>query len=98
MGPVVVAGQIDPVACSPQAWAAAAPFAFLAACLGLEIDHDRNRVRFRNPTLPPFLDGVSIFNLKLGTSRVDLRLQRYGDDVTLNVLRRTGDVQISLLK
>ena len=87
-----------PVACSPQAWAAAAPFAFLAACLGLEIDHDRNRVRFRNPTLPPFLDGVSIFNLKLGTSRVDLRLQRYGTDVTVNVLRRTGDAQISLLK
>ncbi len=87
-----------PVACSPQAWAAAAPFAFLAACLGLEIDHDRNRVRFRNPTLPHFLDGVSIFNLKIGTSRVDLRLQRYGEDVTVNVLRRTGDAQISLLK
>ena len=26
-----------PVACSPQAWAAAAPFGFLAACLGLEL-------------------------------------------------------------
>ena len=55
-----------PVACSPQAWAAAAPFAFLAACLGLELDHDRNRVRLKNPILPSFLDGVTLYNVRLG--------------------------------
>ena len=87
-----------PVACSPQAWAAAAPFAFLAACLGLEIDHERNRVRFRNPILPPFLDGISIFNLKLGGSRLDLKLQRLEDDVTVSVLRRAGDAQVAMVK
>ncbi len=87
-----------PVACSPQAWAAAAPFAFLAACIGLEVQHDRNRIRLRNPTLPAFLEGVSIFNLKLGESRVDLRVQRYGSDVTVNVLRRVGDAQVSVVK
>ena len=87
-----------PVACSPQAWAAAAPFAFLAACLGLEIDHARNRIRFRNPILPRFLEAVELFNLKLGPSRVDIRLHRHGSDVTVSVTRRTGDVQISMLK
>lgn len=87
-----------PVACSPQAWAAAAPFAFLAACLGLELDHARNRIRFRNPVLPHFLDGVELFNLKLGASRADIRLHRHGDDVTVAVSRRVGDVQISMLK
>ncbi|MEE7478033.1 amylo-alpha-1,6-glucosidase [Methylobacterium hispanicum] len=87
-----------PVACSPQAWAAAAPFAFLAACLGMELDHGRNRVRFRNPILPPFLDGISIYNLKLGASRLDLRLQRHQDDVTVSVLRRTGDAQVAMVK
>ena len=87
-----------PVACSPQAWAAAAPFAFLAACLGLEIDHGRNRIRFRNPVLPEFLDGISIYNLKLGDSRVDVRLQKHDDDVTVRVLRRTGDAQVAMVK
>ncbi|WP_430910494.1 amylo-alpha-1,6-glucosidase [Methylobacterium sp. sgz302541] len=87
-----------PVACSPQAWAAAAPFAFLAACLGLELDHARNRVRFRNPTLPSFLDGISIFNLKLGGTRMDLRLERHDEDVTVKVLRRRGDAQVAQLK
>ncbi|GAB6845545.1 glycogen debranching enzyme [Methylorubrum rhodinum] len=87
-----------PVACSPQAWAAAAPFAFLAASLGLELDHARNRIRFRNPVLPKFLEAVELFNLKLGTSRADIRLHRHGHDVTVAVTRRVGDVQISLLK
>ena len=87
-----------PVACSPQAWAAAAPFAFLAACLGLELDHARNRIRFRNPVLPKFLEGVELFNLKLGSSRADIRLHRHGHDVTVAVTRRVGDVQISMLK
>ncbi|GJD64881.1 hypothetical protein MPEAHAMD_5066 [Methylobacterium frigidaeris] len=87
-----------PVACSPQAWAAAAPFAFLAACLGLELRHDRNRIRFREPILPTFLDDVLIRNLKLGDSRVDLLIHRHGSDVTVNVVRRTGDAQVVLLK
>ncbi|GJD48166.1 hypothetical protein OPKNFCMD_0882 [Methylobacterium crusticola] len=87
-----------PVACSPQAWAAAAPFAFLAACLGLELRHDRNRIRFRDPILPAFLDDVLIRNLRLGGSRVDLLLHRHGPDVTVNVLRRSGDAQVVLLK
>ena len=46
-----------PVACSPQAWASAAPFAFLQACLGLELRHAREQIRFRQPRLPEFLDG-----------------------------------------
>ncbi|TXM94150.1 amylo-alpha-1,6-glucosidase [Methylobacterium sp. WL116] len=87
-----------PVACSPQAWAAAAPFAFLSACLGLELDHARNRVRLRNPILPAFLDGVSLYNVRLGDSRVDLRFQRHGSDVTVSVTRRLGDAQVAVLK
>ena len=87
-----------PVACSPQAWAAATPFALMQACLGLEIDHERNRIRFRNPVLPRFLDGVTLYNLKLRDSRVDLRLHRHGEDVTVALLKRTGDVQIAQVR
>ena len=38
-----------PVACSPQAWAAAAPFALVAAATGMEIDHRANCLRLRDP-------------------------------------------------
>jgi len=87
-----------PVACSPQAWAAAAPFSLLAACLGLELVHDRNQIRFRDPVMPDFLNEVVIRNLRLGASRVDVRLHRYGQDVTANVLAREGSLRVAVLK
>jgi glycogen debranching enzyme len=87
-----------PVACSPQAWSAAATFALLGGCLGLELAHDRNEIRFRDPVMPDFLDELVIRNLRLGGSRVDVRLHRYGEDVTANVLSREGAVRVALFK
>ena len=54
-----------PVACSPQAWAAATPFALIQAALGLEFDSSKCEIRLRNPRLPDFLDEVRISNLGL---------------------------------
>jgi len=87
-----------PVACSPQAWAAAAPFATLAASLGLVLDCEGNAVRFHDPVLPDFLNEVVIRKLHLGTSYLDLRLHQQGRDVALNVLGRKGDARILLSK
>ena len=33
-----------PVACAPQAWSTAAPFAFLRACLGMQLRHQENAI------------------------------------------------------
>ena len=41
-----------PVACAPQAWAAATPFALLQASLGLSFYPARNEIRLINPRLP----------------------------------------------
>jgi glycogen debranching enzyme len=87
-----------PAACAPQAWASAAPFAFLGACLGMELRHDSNSVTFRDPTMPPFLDYLTLNQLSLGNSRIDVKLQRHGGDVTLNLLRRRGDAKVMLVK
>jgi glycogen debranching enzyme len=87
-----------PVACSPQAWAAAAPFGLLAACLGLDFAHAENEIRCRDPVLPKFLGEVVIRGLRLGNSRIDVRLHRYGDDVTANVLARHGSARLIILK
>ena len=87
-----------PVACSPQAWAASAPFGLLAACLGMEVAHGQNEIRFRDPEMPSFLDEVVIRGIRLGESRSDLRLHRYGRDVTVNVLAREGSARVQLLK
>jgi len=87
-----------PVACAPQAWAATAVFGLLGACLGLELMHEQNEIRLRDPVMPDFLDEVIIRNVRLGASYADVRLHRYGHDVTANVLSRRGDAKILILK
>lgn len=84
-----------PVACSPQAWASATPFALLQASLGLEFEPAEKEIRLRNPRLPQFLDQVILRNLRLGQSSVDLRIHRHGEDVSLQVVRTEGQIQVS---
>ncbi|HET6518725.1 MAG TPA: amylo-alpha-1,6-glucosidase [Geminicoccaceae bacterium] len=80
-----------PVACAPQAWASATPFALLQACLGLEFDAAERKICFNNPMLPEFIERVDITRLRLRGGSVDVTLRRYADDVTVNVTRRDGD-------
>lgn len=83
-----------PVACSPQAWAATAPIALLRSCLGLGFEPDTGSVTFNRPVLPAFLDHVMLRGLSLGASRVDVALQRAGDEVAVHVVRREGDIRV----
>ena len=87
-----------PVACSPQAWAAAAPFALIAAATGLELKHDEELVRLSKPALPVFLDDLRLHDVSVAGSRLDLRLSRAGDDVTTAVTRREGKAALMIVK
>jgi glycogen debranching enzyme len=87
-----------PVACSPQAWASAAPFSLIEASLGLEIDSRHHQVRLHNPRLPSFVDHVTVHNLRVGNGSTDIKVRRHGDDVSLEILQSRGaDLQISML-
>ena len=86
-----------PVACAPQAWAAATPFALLQAGLGLEFDPFTNEIRLNNPRLPGFLDEVMLRNLQLGSSHVDLRVRRHHQTVSLDTPRTSGGIQVSVV-
>ncbi len=86
-----------PVACAPQAWASATPFTLLEAALGMEFDVSRGEIRLRNPRLPAFINDVVLRDLQLGSSSVDLRVRRHGDDVSLEVLRTRGQIQVSIV-
>ncbi|APW58956.1 amylo-alpha-1,6-glucosidase [Paludisphaera borealis] len=87
-----------PVACAPQAWAAGSVFLLLQACLGLGVSGVERQVWFHRPQLPSFLPEVRITDLSVAGSTVDLLLVRHGDDVGVNVLRRTGDVSVVVAK
>jgi glycogen debranching enzyme len=84
-----------PVACSPQAWAAGTLLLLLQSSLGLEFDADRNEILLRKPRLPSFLEEVTLRNLRLGGSAVDLLLRRHGNDVSIQVLSNEGQIKIA---
>jgi glycogen debranching enzyme len=86
-----------PVACSPQAWASAAPFSLIEAALGLAFDPRRREICLRNPRLPSFLDEVTLRNLQLGESSVDVKVRRHQNDVSLEILQTHGKVQVSIV-
>ncbi len=87
-----------PVACSPQSWAAASVYLLVQACLGLHLSAPGRRLSFCYSTLPPFLKELQVRNLQLGSASLDLLFLRHGDDVGVKVLRRQGDVEITMLK
>lgn len=87
-----------PVACAPQAWSAASIFLVLQASLGLSIKGAESELLFSHPVLPEFLREVRLKDLRVGAGVVDLHLIRYGNDVSVNVLRREGDVRILMVK
>jgi glycogen debranching enzyme len=83
-----------PVACAPQAWSTASVFLLFQACLGLQVSGINSKISFVRPLLPPFLNEARILNLQVAGANLDLALVRHERDVSVNVLRREGDVEI----
>ncbi|AMO25401.1 amylo-alpha-1,6-glucosidase [Ramlibacter tataouinensis] len=83
-----------PVACSPQAWAAACVYALLQACLGLEVSAQRAEISLQSPRLPAFIESMEILRLGIGNRTADLRLQRYGKHVGIDVAHKLGDLDV----
>lgn len=83
-----------PVACAPQAWAAAAPFALLKASIGLDLDRAEGNICLDNPTLPPQLEELTLPGLTVGGSKMSLNLTRIQDDVATEVVQRSGPARL----
>jgi glycogen debranching enzyme len=83
-----------PVACSPQAWATAAPIMLMQSCLGLRFDPRGKRISFDRPVLPSFLDDVLLRGLTNAHGAVDVSLKRSGASVLVQVIRRSGECEV----
>ena len=83
-----------PLACAPQAWAAGSVSLLLQAGLGLQVDGCSRRVVFTAPRLPDGLDELSIYDLAVSNTRVDLRVVRHGPRVGIEVLNGDRTVEV----
>jgi glycogen debranching enzyme len=83
-----------PVACSPQAWAAGAPFLLLQAMLGISADAPANVVNVNKPQLPGWLNTVELHDLRVGRSTISIVFQRHGETTGFSLLDKHGDVRV----
>jgi glycogen debranching enzyme len=86
-----------PVACIPQAWAAAAPFMLVQAVLGISAHAPQNRLTVDRPQLPEWLASAEIRDIRVGHSKVSLAFRDAGSGSTgFSLLEQHGDVRVTM--
>ena len=85
-----------PVACSPQAWAAAAPMLIIRSMLGLRARASEGALELVRPHLPTWLGKLTVSNLRVGNASVDLLIHRWRGTTSAEVLRKDGDLEVTI--
>lgn len=83
-----------PVACSPQAWASGTLFQLFQMMLNLVPDAPGNHLRIIEPTLLESINHLSIQNLKVGQTVMDLEFERSGTTTACRVTKKRGNLRV----
>jgi glycogen debranching enzyme len=83
-----------PVACSPQAWAAGAPFLLLQSMLGISARAPENTLLVNKPHLPPWLNTVELHNLRVGRSTISVVFRRQAETTGFSLLEKEGNLRV----
>ena len=83
-----------PVACSPQAWATGTLFQLLQVAINLIPDAANNCVRVIEPVLPKSINRLSLHNLKVGSTILDLEFERAIDTTACRVVNKRGNLKV----
>ena len=51
----------------------------------------------RRPCLPAFLDWLTVRDLRVGESRLDLMFRRHESSVAVNLLHREGSAEVEVM-
>ena len=70
----------------PQAWAAGSAFMLTQALLGFMPDAPRNKL-YVDPSLPKWLPDLTIYDLRLGQHKLDIRFWREGEATAFEVIK-----------
>jgi glycogen debranching enzyme len=85
-----------PVACMPQAWAAAAPFMLMQAMLGLTTHAPSKTLSVIRPQLPGWLGRVEMRNLRIGEARVGLAFTQSDGITGFSLLEQDGELTVTM--
>ena len=85
-----------PVACIPQAWAAAAPFLLLQTMLGISPDAPARALRIERPILPDWLERVRLQGMRVGDASVTLDFKRDGRVTSFALHEQQGELNVTM--
>jgi glycogen debranching enzyme len=85
-----------PVACMPQAWAAAAPFMLMQAMLGLTTHAPSKTLAVIRPKLPGWLGRVELRNLRVGDATVGLAFTQSDGITGFSLLEQDGELTVTM--
>jgi len=83
-----------PVACTPQAWATGSIFQLLQMMVNLVPDAPNNCLRIIDPALPESINQLSLHNLRVGTTLLDLEFERSGNTTACRVAKKRGNLRV----
>ena len=83
-----------PVACTPQAWATGSIFQLIQMIVNLVPDAPNNCLRIIDPALPESISRLSLHNLQVGTTVLDLEFERSGGTTACRVARKRGNLRV----
>ena len=83
-----------PVACTPQAWATGSIFQLLQMMVNLVPDAPNNCLRIIDPALPESINQLSLHNLRVGPTLLDLEFERSGNSTACRVAKKRGNLRV----
>jgi glycogen debranching enzyme len=83
-----------PVACTPQAWATGTIFQLLQMMVNLVPDAANNYLRIIDPALPESLRRLSLHNLRIGQTLIDLEFERSNGTTACRVTKKRGNLRV----
>lgn len=83
-----------PVACTPQAWATGSVFQLLQMMVNLVPDAPSNTLRIIDPALPPSINQLSLHNLRVGPTLLDLEFERSNGATACRVSKKRGNLRV----
>jgi glycogen debranching enzyme len=85
-----------PVACIPQAWAAAAPLLLVQAMLGISADAPGRSLHIERPMLPGWLRRIRIKGLRVGDASATLSFEREGEVTGFALVEQRGQLSVTM--
>jgi glycogen debranching enzyme len=85
-----------PVACMPQAWAAAAPFMLLQSMLSVTARAPERMLAVIEPVLPPWLGRVELHGLRVGEASVSLAFSQNDGVTGFALLAQEGELTVTM--